>query len=133
MVVYPDACASALLKPQHRVPRSGSILPPNVVPPPCRFLGRALSLLAASTVALVAVHGHAYVLKLDILQTTVGGDLNSVVYTTDSVDDGDTLNSSCSSEVSAVSPTSQTFAATDTTFPCSLDCNQDTAVTITYD
>ena len=80
------------------------------------------------------IHGHAYVLKLDIVAALPTGEqLNSVVYTTDSVDDGDTLNSTCSSEVTSVSPTSQTFTATDTTFPCSLDCNQDTAVTITYD
>jgi hypothetical protein len=94
---------------------------------------RSIGICDDSSECAVDTHGHAYVLKVDLdMQNGLGANLNSVVYTTDSVDDGDTLNSTCGSEVASVSPTSQTFTATDTTFPCSLDCAQDTSVTITY-
>lgn len=51
------------------------------------------------------------------------GYLSHVVYTTTSVDDGDTIRTGDCSEQVAVSPTSQTFSVTDSgTFECTYSC-----------
>lgn len=79
----------------------------------------------------------AYKLKVDITDP-IGGpqNLQSVVFTTTSVDDGFTIdNSDCSTTSTTVSPTSQTFTATDTGgFECDFACANVTGptVTITY-
>lgn len=81
-------------------------------------------------------HGWAYKLIVDVADSIAincffGTDLGfvtSVAYTTTSVDDGDIIDS-CA-ETQAVSPTSQTFNATDNgSFECTYDCNQSGAAT----
>ncbi len=48
--------------------------------------------------------------------------LHSVKFTTTAVDDGDKIDTSDCSENGAVSPTSQTWTATDFAFSCNLNC-----------
>ena len=82
-----------------------------------------------------AYNAWTYVLKLDVDVTYGPGNLAKVVYTTDSVDDGVTIDNeghNCA-EDAGVSPSSQTWSQTDTTFPCSLDCNYDATVVILYE
>lgn len=79
----------------------------------------------------------AYRLKVDITDPFSGpNNLQSVVFTTTAVDDGFTIdNSDCSTTTTTVTPTSQTFTATDNGgFECDFACANITgpAVTITY-
>ena len=80
-------------------------------------------------------NSYQYILKVDLdsFDVATNKNLRLVTYDTTSVDDGDTV-ADCS-RVDAVSPTSQSFSASDTTFPCSYDCTTsvDTTMTITYE
>ncbi|MFQ5510147.1 MAG: hypothetical protein ACE5FN_12565 [Leptospirillia bacterium] len=79
-------------------------------------------------------NSYQYILKVDLDDAdNAGKNLRLVTYQTTSIDDGDTV-ADCS-RVDAVSPTSQSFSASDTTFPCSYDCTTsvDTTMTITYE
>ena len=76
-----------------------------------------------------------YVLKLDLSATYLTGNLAQVVYTTSSVDNGVTIDNeggNCAEDID-VSPTSQTWSQTDTTFPCNLNCDYDTTEVILYE
>lgn len=79
-------------------------------------------------------HGWAYKLIVDVDDANVrfctlllGNEpafLDRVEYTTTSVDDGDKINTGTCAENGAVSPTSQTWTATDTgSFECAFNCN----------
>jgi hypothetical protein len=73
-----------------------------------------------------------YVIKLDMQQALIGTEqLRTVTFQSTSIDDGLTIDSSCNT-IAGVSPTSQNWSATDTTFPCAFDCTYDTSITITY-
>jgi hypothetical protein len=78
----------------------------------------------------------AYMLKADINHVAPGGNLQSVTFTTTSVDDGYTINmSNCTTTSTSVTPTSQTFSATDFgTFECDYACANvvGPTLTITY-
>jgi hypothetical protein len=76
--------------------------------------------------------GALYVIKLDMKQALLNTfELRSVTFQSTSIDDGLTIDSSCSTLLS-VTPTSQNWSATDTTFPCAYDCTYDTSLTVTY-
>jgi hypothetical protein len=75
--------------------------------------------------------GALYVIKLDMVQAAGGRELRTVTFQSTSIDDGLTIDSSCGTLVS-VTPTSQSWSATDTTFPCAYDCTYDTSLTVTY-
>jgi hypothetical protein len=84
-----------------------------------------------------AVGPRAYKFRLDVRDPAPGlNNLQSVVFTTTSVDDGLTIDlSSCTTTTTAVSPTSQTFSATDFgSFECDYACANVTgpSLTITY-
>ena len=76
--------------------------------------------------------GAQYVITLDMDHALAGGfELRTVTFQSTSIDDGLTIDSSCSTLLS-VTPTSQNWSATDTTFPCAYDCAYDTSLTVTY-
>jgi hypothetical protein len=84
-----------------------------------------------------AVGPRAYKLRVDINDPIAGPqNLQSVAFVTTSVDDGFTIDlSSCTTTTTAVSPTSQTFSATDYgSFECDYACANVTgpSLTITY-
>jgi hypothetical protein len=84
-----------------------------------------------------AVGPRAYKFRIDVKDPGPGGqNLQSVAFTTTSVDDGLTIdNSNCTTTTTAVSPTSQTFSATDYgSFECDYACANVTgpSLTITY-
>jgi len=59
--------------------------------------------------------------------------INRVVYTISSVDDGDAYDASGCTLGSAVSPTTNSFSATDFgTFECTFDCEPGPALTVTF-
>jgi hypothetical protein len=87
-------------------------------------------------------HASAYELIVDVAKTNgtcgvtnIPYNLQRVEYDTTTVDDGDTVNFGTCREVSAVSPTSQDWSATDTGgFECAFSCAASgPSVTITYE
>jgi hypothetical protein len=85
------------------------------------------------------VNGWSYELIVDVALTndnclTNLGFLSHVDYETTSVDDGNLVNLSTCTEGSAVSPDSQTFTTTDSTFDCVYSCAAASGptMTITY-
>jgi hypothetical protein len=82
----------------------------------------------------VCANGNEYTIVLDMQNPhpVTGTSITNVNYSSTSIDDGVIVSGSCSTG-SSVQPTSQSWSANDTTFPCSLDCTNDTSITITYD